>query len=304
MAEIWLSGPAYRLGGARVACTDLPGLAEALADRKLPDDPDMLGLGAFHRIETLYDDIAHATGRSVAKAGLAGGDIDGVIFTSSRFHDDASAQNKGYARALIANDIAPKTLMCLSGTGCVSVVTGIALARALIADKGLANVLVVNIDFLEEPDDLRRLCPHAFLSDAVALVVVSPAPRGDRALRVTAIAEKTDVVKMRDGVQIRDFALGRDVVAGCLGDAGQTVAGLDKLLSNNIFRPLKKIKEDALGFAERQMFLENIVPNGHCYASDLLINLSDYLDGVAEPGGVLLYSEADGHTGCVLALPG
>ena len=304
MAELWLTGAAYQLGGQSIEPGDLPSLPEALLEKKLPNDLKLLGIGKFHRIVDLYGDIEKSAAKTLAKSDLSGEDVDCVIFCSSRFHHDASAQNKGYARALIANGIAPRSLFCISGTGCVSVLTGINLAKTLAFQKGLENFLVVNIDFVEEQDDMRRVCPHALLSDGVSSVVVSRNRRHETSLRLQSFVEKTDVQKMRDGIQLKDFASGRDVIAACLRDAEYPIERVEKILSNNIFLPLKKIKESAHGFSEAQMYFENVARNGHCYASDILINLSDYLESNTEPsGGFVLYSEADGHTACLLASP-
>ena len=298
MTERYLSGPAYELGESGLDFTSLPGLSDVMRTRKLPSKPELLGISRVFVLEDIYRLVEASIAKSLAASELQGSDIDGVIFCSSQFLDDASRQNNGYARALIAAGIDPQVMFCVTGTGCVSLLTGIGLAIRLLETSSLRRFAVVNIDFFEgEP--IERLRPHALLSDAVSSVIVGE-PGNSANLSIRSFVERTDVVRMRDGVQIRDFAHGRDAVAECLRGAGRDVGDIAFILSNNIFLPLKQLKDGSHGFKQHQMKLDNVAAYGHCYASDALINLSDHLEGAREDQDLLIYSEADGHTACLV----
>jgi len=302
MKGLWLTGPAYELGERRMSHADVPDFSTGLIVLGLPPKPEFLGIGHFHKMEDLYGTISRSIAKTLERSELAAADIDAVLFCSSQFHHDATTQNRGYARVLQSQSIAPTAMYCVSGTGCVSLLSGLQLAAGLIAARGFRAVLVVNYDQADPSDDLGRICSHALLSDAVASVVLSSRRATPRDLCLQGYTDGTDASQMASGVRLQDVARGRQAIQSCAEISGERLSAVEKVFSNNIYLPMKRMKELSYGITPQQLYLSNVTRKGHCFSSDLLINLSDYLDErPAASGSFVFYSEAAGHIGCLLA---
>jgi 3-oxoacyl-[acyl-carrier-protein] synthase-3 len=295
---VWLAGAAYELGEHRIPHDRIDGLRALFEARQLPLMPAILGLGDVYRTDDVYRLASASIGKTLAKAGLAGAQVDCVIASAASFRHEFDAQKIGYGGALHDHAIQPRAFYAVCGTGCVAVLSAIELARDLVGCQRFGCVLIVNVDHIASTDDRARFIDYAMVSDSAASVVVVGQPEPAARHRVVALSTRTDVEQMRHGIRWNSADIGTQTIACALQTAQIQLADLDKVLATNMFLPIKKHRERALGVAPGQQFLANLPRFGHCLAADALIGLVDC--ETAEPRLRMMYSEADGHAAALI----
>lgn len=301
MRDKWLSGLSYCLGEKKDNYTNISGLENILAEHKLPYIPEILGLGDFYKTDDIYSLLTKSIGNTLGQSSISEQEIDCIIFSSSNFSHDFLKQNLGYSTSFIKLGINPKSLYCVSGTGCVSFFSACELANSLIESEGFKRVLIVNIDYEEIVDDRARFVGYAILSDSVTSVILSREMETPGDFRILSFRKTINVEHMNKRININNNGMVSDVIKLICDDSKIALTDLTRVFSNNIFLSVKVMKEMALGFCKEQLYLENISRTGHCLTSDPLINMSDYLNQTTDTTGLyLLYSEADGHASSLL----
>lgn len=299
MKNKWLSGVSYALGEKQRSFKDLIDHQALLSACGLPNVPTMLGLENYFTTDDIYALASLAVAQTLKKTGISPQTIDCVILSSSKFNDGFDLQNKRLAEILTGHSIAPHSVFCVSGTGCVAALSALELGVALIDSHHSTNVLVVNIESLANGHG--RFIEYALISDSAASVILSAGQVSSNSVEVIGYQKYTDTGQMLDGMKLENSGRNAEFVKAMLETCNVDSGEVRKILANNILLPLKTVKERSFGFSSRQLFLGNVPRIAHCLGCDSLIGLADFLEKAADPQGTcLLYGEADGHAACLL----
>lgn len=295
MIHKWITGASYCLGEKKCEYGQIKSIEKKLEEYGFSANAEVLGLGYYYKTTDIYKLAYESIAQTLSTAGLSGDSIDSVVFCSSNFHHDLITQNRGFGRILIENGINPKTLICVCGVGCVSLLSGFESASAQMETQDIRRVLIVNIDHIKAKSDSERLIGFALLSDNVSSFILSDEALTGCSFGVSGFYKETNLQQMHDGINIKNCRK-IQVIGPAIERAGLDIHDIDKVFGNNIFLPQKKVKEQGYGFSNNQLYLDNVSRTAHCLGSDTLINFSDYMSDRRDwKGNVLLYAEADGH---------
>lgn len=299
--RFWLSGAAYELGEDRLTYDRITGLQQVMESRSIPFLPQVFGLGACYKSADVYRLASCSVAKTLAAASVEGSAVDCVIASAASFRHEFDTQKLGFGKALAANQVNPKAFYAMCGTGCVAFLSALDLAKSLIVAQGFEFVLIVNIDHIVSSDDRDRFINYALVSDSGSSALISRRTDLGISHEILALSKRTDVAQMQNGIRWNSSDNGLTVIAEVLANGHTDRSLIDQFLSTNTFLPIKKNREQSLGFTSRQLYLSNVPRMGHCLGADALVNLADC---VAEngPGARLrlLYSEADGHAAAAL----
>jgi 3-oxoacyl-[acyl-carrier-protein] synthase-3 len=298
-APVYLSGLAYRLGEKVERYDRATGFEATSRAANMPDMPDVWGWGEYHST-----DDAYAMGLASARATLAGAgvdpsQIDQTIFACSYFpdNDDTLYQSTGLILkelGLVRSLVEGQTL-----TGCATLLSAVLAAAFAVRSGRFRNVLVIAIDKL--PRGVDRFFNYALFSDgAASCVVSSTATPGSLALVDGAQGIALDEIV--GGVRFSPAnPLHVNVLGQAMDRASWTIESISKIFNNNVYLPVKTVKDGMAGFGPDQMFLNNVARNGHCLACDSFINCADYATTMGTRAGERFVLQADGN-GCCVAL--
>ena len=295
--KAYLHSAAYRTGEISLRICDIDGYQATLKSLKVPFAHE-LGPARFCVTEDVYQLVRESTAETVRACGLGAGAIDYVVFCSSHFAHAFNHRNRGLAAALLSNDIMPRAARGVCGLGCVDVLAGIEVALNALTLKAATHVLVIGLEAFRESLS-SRILDYAVISDAVVSFMVSGAPRPSATLEIVDLQSLTLLPRVGSGINLKDAKAYGQTITAALESAKLQREGVVKVFGSNTFRLVKKSREGSMGFAERQMYLENIDRVGHCLACDPIVNLIDYGVG-RDSGHYLLFAEAEGHASAVL----
>lgn len=301
MRQRYLHSVAYRLGEIRSHISEMAGHKMLLKSAGIPLMPE-LGLGYFHETRDIYQLVKDSVAETVLRSGIAAQNIDHVIVCSSHFSEPFDFRNRGLAVALTSNCISPRRLRGVCGVGCADVLCGLEIAAEMLDSASAKNVLVVGSEALHKDEPSARILDYAIISDAVATFIVSNSPGSSvnsLPYRILSQESMSMLSMIGKGMRVSDAKSYVLAVKSALVNAGVSLASVRKVFSSNTFRLVKKNREIAAGFSERQMYLENIERIGHCLACDPIINLVDYCGG-ADGSNYVLFAEAEGHSSAVV----
>jgi 3-oxoacyl-[acyl-carrier-protein] synthase-3 len=298
----YLHSPACRLGEGRLHYSEIREYQSRMGQIGLPEVPE-LGLGYVHETNNVYRLVEESIAETLALCGYPAGQIDQVMFCSSHFGEAFVERNQALASVLRNNQLSPRGMRGVSGTGCADVLAGIELACTLI-DVGAARaVLVVGMEAWGRPERSTRILDYALISDAVVSFIVSssPEPLAPRAapLEILACDSITMIEEVGAGMRLGASGAYGASVSAVLGRAEIPQGRVTKIFGNNIFRPAKRYREMRAGFCQEQMYLENVERVGHCMACDSILNLIAH-GARATPGHYVLHAEAEGHASAIL----
>ncbi len=304
--EVYLSAPAYALGETVRSYEQASGFAAVLQASGMPDFPALWGWGSFHETTDIFR-LAHRAAAQTLAGGAAGGvvdaaDIDLVIVAAAHFSDSPDQLLPKLSGLLQSLGCSKALLQGHTLNGCAGFLAAIRLAQARVQSGELEHVLVLGLGSM--PPDMLRFTPFALFGDAACSCVISSRARR-AACRVLDAHQQVDWQEMASGVSMDSkSALQVSTLEHVLARNKLAKSDLQQVFSNNLFLPVKKMKDARLGFSGAQLFNHNISRIGHCHVCDSLINLTDYLAGrdAAQARGqmYLLQSDGSGHSVCVL----
>lgn len=302
MVRKYLRGAAYALGEEQRHYSEIPDFEAAAKLKQLPVLPELMGFGSFFVTRDVYERASTAVAKVMEADRISPETIDHVIFCSSSFKERFFSERNGkFAKVLRTCGIAPRRISGVSGSGCVDVLASMDMACNLL-ELGVAhNVLIVAVESFLSATDSERLLTHALISDAAIGLVVSDsrgAARSGPEFEIFAKEIGSDVADIGSGMSITKSSPNRAFVRNVLEGVGKSQAQVTKLFGNNVYLPIKSGREGIVGFTRPQMYLENVRRTGHCLGCDSIINLVDFGPG-QEGNSYVLYSEAEGHVGCV-----
>jgi 3-oxoacyl-[acyl-carrier-protein] synthase III len=305
MARKYFRGPAYALGERQCHYDQIDGFEAAAKSRQLPNLPELMGFGGFFVTQDVYQRAYVAVQASISAAAVAPGSIEHVIFCSSSFKERFfSERNVKFGKLLRECGVMPRRISGVSGGGCTDLLASVDIACGMLELGAAHNVLIVGIESFRAEADRERLLSHALISDAAVALIVSDARRdapGAPEFEILAHRIVSDVTEIGSGMSITKSSPDRNFVKGVLESAGRSQGQVTKLFGNNVYLPIKSGREGIVGFTRSQMYLENVRRTGHCLGCDTILNLVDFGSG-QEGNSYVLYSEAEGHAGCVALL--
>lgn len=300
--QVYLSAPAYVLGEQQQPYGRAEGFDAVLQASGMPNFPALWGWGDFYETTDIVQLGQQAAQQTLAACGVAAADIDLVIFAAAHFTDSpdrllprlgAMLQALGCSKALIDGH----TL-----NGCAGYLAALKLALARVQSGELEHVLVIGLGSM--PPGMQRFTPFALFGDAACSCVISSRARR-AAFRLLDAHQQVDLQEMASGVSMDSKSALQVSTLGHLLERNKLAkSDLRQVFSNNLFLPVKKMKDARLGLVGAQLFNDNISRIGHCHVCDSLINLVDYMAGrEAQPASgdlLLLQSDGSGHSVCVL----
>lgn len=289
MRTAYVSSTAYVLGERQYDYREAPSFDAVCKQHAMPDLPAVFGWGSYWRTERSVGELMiEAAGRTLARSGLSGRDIDAVLLCSSNFQSGQVANSLPLLRELNLDRAYP---LGVAWGDCTMLLAGLEAARAKVL-AGLDNVLVVSANRIE--DEAYRFQHYALFSDGAACCLVSSAHRtGFEMLGSVACSSPAS---LNGDKEATDAALFHQVHEQLMARHQVKTGDLEQVLASNVFLPVLKIKEGRLGIAGTQLYLDNVARVGHCFSADSLINLQDYEDHAHPRQGsvVMLTANATG----------
>jgi 3-oxoacyl-[acyl-carrier-protein] synthase-3 len=273
LPPVYLRGASYVLGEKEVGYADIPGLPRLAASLGLAPDPGLWGWGTVRVTDRDLAELAADAGRrTVLAAGVSAPEVDALVLCSTRVPGPAEGHGGLLARVLTAIGLGDLPCYGQSLNRCVNLLAGIDVARALVMAGRYRRVLVITVDVVAP--GAAPMSRFALYSDAAAscLITADPGPADCYEILGCAAAQETATLEWAHQIS---SDLTRQVNQELLAPAGLKLSHVTALLHVNLFKPLLVMKERQAGFREDQLFLDNIVRTGHCFAADPLINLVD-----------------------------
>ena len=283
-STINLHGCHYSLGEEERRVSELPGLADWLAQHQMIDDAGLWGWDRFRVTGRPILDLLTETGRrSLADFGDREPKVDAVILCATRFPADVDGHADVVGRLLDALGLHHAIPYGVTLNRCATLTASLGLAEALVRGGRHAAILVVAGDTIGTQDD--RLRPFAVFSDGAASCIVSAEAGGEFELLSTAAAVDSRTMTPNGEISSK---LMRRANAELLARAGVDLCDIKCLAHNNLWKPILLLKEQQAGFRRDQLYLDNIPRLGHVFSCDPLINMIDLAaGGLVAPGELL-----------------
>lgn len=292
MSRVAMTGLSYALGERVRGYKEAQNLAATLAKHRIPDLPELMGFGQYRESSTdIFTLAIQSAQQSLARAGSSGADVDLVLFCSTNFSlidGDGRERTHRLCKGLGLTRAFP---MGITLNNCTSFLSAIKMAEALVRGGSHRNVLVVTSDKVY--DESQRCIHYGIFSDSAASCLVSGVLT--HGFELLATAYRADCALIADG-GLDDGELYARVQDNLLTAGSCRLADVAKTFTSNIFTPIVRAKEMRLGYADEQLYLNNVAQKAHCFAADALINLTDYCatDGCADGATYTLSADADG----------
>jgi 3-oxoacyl-[acyl-carrier-protein] synthase-3 len=277
VAEVTLSALATELGRPRrlEELGELAARPELLAALR----QDRAGLAYYLESgEPLLDLARRAAGRSLEAAGVPPAEIDAVVFATDSFLNTPE-QYAGLGRLLADLGLVRAYPLNVTLSDCANALIALRVAAALLRAGELRRVLLISADLA------RHAAPSRLIGDGVAVGSDAAASAvlalGGDGFAVESAAQKTESALLdppagehaRLASRVRAHrALFAELFAG-----GPGAAAVRRVFPNNFARDVTRLFLEDNGFTGEQIYLDNVRRLGHCFGSDCLINLHDFL---------------------------
>lgn len=277
MAEVTLSALACELGRPR-RLEDLGELAE---------NPELLaglhsdrsGLGYYLESgEPLLDLARRSAGRTLEQAGLPPEEIDAVVFATDSFLNTPE-QYAELGRMLAGLGLLQAYPLNVTLSDCANALIALRVAASLLAAGEFRRMLLISADLT------RYASPSRLIGDGVAVGSDAAASAlltlGGDGFAVEATAQKTDPALLdppaSEHARLASRVRAHRALFAGLFARGPGAAAVRRIFPNNFARNVTRLFLEDNGFTEEQIYLDNVRRLGHCFGSDCLINLHDYL---------------------------
>ncbi len=234
--------------------------------------------------EPLLELARRAAERSLEAAGLPPAEIDAVVFATDSFLNTPE-QYAGLGRLLAGLGLVHAYPLNVTLSDCANPLIALRVASALLRAGEFRRVLLLSADLA------RYASPSRLIGDGVAVGSDAAASAllalGGDGFAVEATAQKTESALLdppasehaRLASRVRAHrALFAELFAGGADGANATnAAAVRRIFPNNFARNVVRLFLEDNGFAGEQIYLDNVRRLGHCFGSDCLINLHDFL---------------------------
>jgi 3-oxoacyl-[acyl-carrier-protein] synthase-3 len=297
-----LSALAYELGRPR-RLEDLdelagqPGLLAAL-------QAERAGMGYYLEAdEPLLALVQRAAERTLEKAGVAPAEVDAVVFATDSFLNTPE-QYAELGRLLAGLGLVNAYPLNVTLSDCANLQIALRVAAALLRAGEVRRALVLSADLARHAAPSRLLFDGiAVGSDAAATALLT---LGGDGLAVEAAAQKTEAALLdpagSEHARLSSRVQAHRALFGALL-AGRAEAGaVRQVFPNNFAKNVTRLFLEDNGFREEQIYLRNVRRLGHCFGSDCLINLLDWLavTPVEEGERFVLLGSGQSQLGAVL----
>lgn len=270
---VYLYGPRYALGEVKSQYTDIVGLRRRAEELRLQVDAALWGWGTFHRTERDVEQLAVDAGTaSLRAAEVDASSVDALFVCSTRVPGRSEDHGRFMQRVIAGIGLGDVPAYGQTLNRCTNLLVALDLAAALAAVGRHRRILCVTADRVA--DEAERLGTFALYSDGAAACLVSAQDDGADGYRLVACDSAQDTATL-DGSNQISADLARALNDRLLQPHGLKLGDVSGLMHNNLFKPLVVMKERQAGFAQEQLYLDNIPRIGHCFAADPLINLAD-----------------------------
>ena len=291
--RIFLRGASYVLGERTADYTAIDNLRELAKEFQLAPNAGLWGWGSIRTTTRDLEELAADTGSAtLAAACLDPSSIDALVLCSNRIPGPAEGHGSFVANVLTSIGLGDIPAYGVNLNRCVNLLAGLDVARAFAASGRYRRILLITTDKVADGSD--RMSQFALFSDGAASCIVAADPgtatgtgtpaagtgSGDGAcwdagsyeLLGCATAQDTATLKWTSQISAD---LARSVNDRLLTPHGLKPGDIAALMHANLFKPLVVMKERQAGFGAEQLYIDNILRIGHCFAADPLINLVD-----------------------------
>jgi 3-oxoacyl-[acyl-carrier-protein] synthase III len=274
MASGVVVGIRYALGEEEWTYDQAPSFQRLAIESSVFNDPVGLGLGKWRKTRRNVIDLGIEAGKQTKDFAVENGlAIDLLVFCSTNFGNlgDGIAEER-YLKLLTGLELQDASVLGVTLNNCTTLLSAISLASSYISSGRFENILIVSCDKVS--DEANRVTDACLYSDAaVSMLLTATAMAGFRPIS-EASASDYRLIEKRSA--FADLELSRRVHSKLCQVVGWDSARVRQLLSNNVYLPVLRIKESALGVSPEQIYVENVTRIGHCFGADPLINLCDY----------------------------
>lgn len=297
--KVSLSGIVYELGEECYPYTAVEQFDTLIEEYNLTHIPGYWGWGNFRKTNrSVYGLLETAIAGTLQQVHIAPADIDVVIFCSAGGGEYYHVANELLGKLLEGQQLKSPLIIGQCFTGCVSIFTGIRLGTDMIKNGLYRNILVVTVD--KVPGDVNRFRKFALYSDAASSFLLSADDVGDFEVLNTIVC--SDPALMSGAITEQDihFRHLTDTHKQIYHQQDISPKEIEKVFVTNLYKPLVGINMIRLGYKGQQCYFDNIERNGHCFSSDPIINLADYMKHRStseHEACFMLAAMATGHAG-------
>ncbi|MBB3117581.1 hypothetical protein [Pseudoduganella violacea] len=298
--DAYLSGASYVLGEAEKTFKQADGFEQALTALGGANFPELWGWGSYYETADIYQLSLQAAQTALAASAVPAGDIQLVVFAAASFPENPNELAPRLGQVLQTLGCRNALLESATLNGCASYLSAVRLAAARIASGELENVLVVGLGSMTP--GMQRFSPFALFGDAACAVVLR-ADGANAQYRVVDAIQRLDLDELASGITLNDKSQLQTQTLDALLERNQLGrSDISRVFNNNIFLPIKKIRDARSGFKAAQLYTGNVARIGHCHVCDSMINLIDYSSqhATATSELLLLQSDGNGHCACLL----
>ncbi|UTY57462.1 hypothetical protein [Massilia sp. erpn] len=298
--DAYLSGASYVLGEAEKTFKQADGFEQALSALGGANFPELWGWGSYYETADIYQLGLHAAQKALAVSAVPANAIQLVVFAAASFPENPNELAPRLGQVLKTLGCANALLESATLNGCASYLSALRLATVRVASGELDNVLVVGLGSMTP--GMTRFSAFALFSDAACAVVLR-ADGANARYRVIDAIQRLDLEEFASGVLLNDKSqLQTQTLDILLGRNQLGRSDINRVFNNNIFLPIKKMRDARSGFKASQLYPGNVARIAHCHVCDSMINLVDYSSQsrTADPELLLLQSDGNGHCSCLL----
>lgn len=277
MAVVTLSALACELGRPRRLedLDELSGRPDMLADLR----SGRAGFGYYLESgEPLLDLARRSAGRTLEQAGVPPGEIDAVVFATDSFLNTPE-QYAGLGRMLASLGLVQAYPLNVTLSDCANALIALGVAGSLLVAGRFRRVLLISADLA------RHASPSRLIGDGVAVGSDAAASAlltlGGDGFAVEATAQKTDPALLdppaSEHARLASRVHAHRALFAGLFASGPGAEAVRRIFPNNFARNVTRLFLEDNGFTEEQIYLDNVRRLGHCFGSDCLINLHDFL---------------------------
>ncbi|CDH20933.1 hypothetical protein KKI93_17620 [Xenorhabdus bovienii] len=266
-----LIAPQYLLGEQVLPYHEIVQWQQRAANFSMAPEPTLWGWGTVHKNSHSVAEMAVATAKkTLLSANVHHQDIDTLIFCSTYFPDRPNEHISLLREVACPLNLEHTEIIGVTLGRCTNLIKGLRLAQARIASGQSKQALVVTSDCIVNEEE--RMENFALFSDGAAscLVCIDSDPRPG--FSIIANAEKQDLGQLSQGLSVE---LSKAVNQALFHDAQILISDVNRLFHTNVYLPICNLKEMQAGYQASQLYTNNIMRIGHCFAADPLINLID-----------------------------
>jgi 3-oxoacyl-[acyl-carrier-protein] synthase III len=272
--RVMLVGGQYALGEIESDHTTIPNLAQRAQAFGMPVNAKLWGWGTFRRTERSLEELAIDSGTaSLRAAGLDPSSIDAIIVCSTLIPGPSEDHGRFFETILTGVGLGDIAFYGQTLNRCTNLMAALDVAKAFVSSGRYRRILVITTDKVANEAD--RMASYALFSDgAASCIVTSDVGDDEDGYELIACATAQEASSLEWSKEISSD-LSRQVNDHLLAPLDMKLDDVAGLMHSNIFKPLVVMKERQAGFSAEQIYIDNIVRLGHCFAADPVINLVD-----------------------------